>query len=288
MKTTLRMQPQSPYQARCRKGIAPLELALALPILMVMLSIIFGVCSVTQSRMEVTISARDDAFKKRHQPWEHGAETFDVPYVQKVDAILRQDRKMPSSSGLVSGVGASVPQGLFGPLKILEQQLTATAELSVFGGGWDHQEIEFKKHNALTLTEKAKCFGVTASELDAFKKLGGFGGGGGSSFGQVQGQVQRTLQNASQEITARLGEIDRQLKQLTRQINQQKQQLEILRKTPFADPSEIRSLDQQVKKTQSRIDNLKSEQAQQRKAASSLGVDSSLPAVGTVFASEEE
>lgn len=290
MKTTRRLQPQGSSRARYRKGLAPLELTLALPILMVMLSLIFGVCIVTKSQMESTIFARENAFEKRHQPWEHGAKTLDIHSVQKVDAIVGQSRKMPTNGGLVKGLGVSEPQGLFGPLKKIEQTLTATAELSVFGGGWDYQEIEFKKHDALTLTDKAKYFGVKSSEIGAFKSLGGFnagGGSGGRSFGQVQSQVQQTLRGAQQEITARLNEIDRQLNQLTRQINQEKRQLENLRRNPDAAPSAIHSADQQVRSTQSKINTLKSEQTQQRTAASNLGVKSALPEAGAVFASEE-
>ncbi len=271
-----------------RRGSAPLELTLALPILMVMLSIIFGVCSVTETRMIATLAARNNTFEKRHTPWKHAPKTIELPYVKEVSKILGPSPIMPANSGLVTGVAENSPTGLFGPLSKLT--LSTASKRFVLGGGWDYQEIEFKKHSALTLTDKAKYFGVKASEIDVFKKLGGFGAGGGGSarsFGQIQSQAQQTLQNAQQEVTARLAEIQQQLTSLTKQLTQQKQHLANLHKNPNADPAAIRSADQQVKKTQSKIDKLKSEQAQQSKASRSLGFNSSLPAAGVVSASEE-
>ena len=270
-----------------RRGIAPLELALALPILMVMMSIIFGVCSVTETRMMTTTAARNNAFEKRHKPWEHAAQTLELSEVQKVAKILGPSPVMPAKGGLVSGTAASVPTGMFGPLSKLT--LSTQSERFVLGGGWDYQEIKFTKHNALTLTDKAKYFGMSSSEINAFKGLGSFGAGfaSGGSVGQLQVQVQQALRDARQEVTARLAEIQRQLKQLSSQLSQQKQQLANLQKTPNADPNTIRDARQQVRKTQSKIDELKSEQSKQQRARSSMGFDSKLPASGVVSASEE-
>ncbi len=280
-------QIQNRRRYSIRRGIASLELALVLPILMVMLSIIFGVCSVTETRMMTTTAARNFAFEKRHRPWEHQAETLELSDVQKVEKILGPSPVMPAKGGLVSGAAASEPTGIFGPLSKLTLQ--TQSERFVLGGGWDYQEIVFKKHSQLTLTEKAKYFGMKASDLSAFKKLGSFGAGlgGGGSIGGMQGQVQQALQDARQEVMARLAEIQRELRQLSSQLSQQKQKLANLRKSPTPDANAIRSADQQVKKTQSKIDKLKSEQSQQQRAGHSMGVNSKLPGSGDVSASEE-
>jgi len=287
MNNTLQYKTYRRRHYLLRRGIAPLELALALPILMVMLSIIFGVCSVTETRMMTTTAARNNAFEKRHKPWEHDAQTLELSEVQKVAKILGPSPRMPAKGGLVSGNAASAPTGMFGPLSEIKRD--PQSERFVLGGGWDYQEIEFKKHNALTLTEKAKYFGLSSSKINAFKGLGSFGAGfaGGGSIGQMQGQVQQALQDARREVTARLAEIQRQLRQLSSQLSQQKQQLANLRKNPGDDPSSIRNAEQQVKKTQTKIDKLKSEQSQQQRAGGSMGVDSKLPAAGDVSASEE-
>ncbi|MDZ4851938.1 MAG: TadE family protein [Pirellulaceae bacterium] len=270
-----------------RRGIAPLELALALPILMVMMSIIFGVCSVTETRMMTTTAARNNAFEKRHKPWEHDAQTLELSEVQKVEKILGPSPVMPAKGGLVSGIAASAPTGMFGPLSKLT--LATQSERFVLGGGWDYQEIEFKKHSPLILTDKAKYFGMKASEINAFKGLGSFGAGfgGSGSIGQMQGQVQQSLQDARREVTARLAEIQRQMKQLSSQLSLEKHQQANLRKNPNADPNSIQKADKQVKKTQAKIDELKSEQSKQQQASGSMGVDSKLPAAGHVSASEE-
>ncbi len=160
MKPINRYQMNAARRAKLRKGLAPLELALALPILMVMLSLIFGVCTVTTTRMNVTLAARNFTFEKRHTPWKHNAQTLKLDHVQKVSRILGPRPLMPANSGLVSGAAQGAPIGLFGPLRKLA--LTTNCERFVLGGGWDYQEIEFKKHKQLTLTDKSKYFGLDA------------------------------------------------------------------------------------------------------------------------------
>ncbi len=276
-------------QTPARPGAAALELAFALPILTALLTIIFGICSITETRMSVTLSARNNTFEKRHTPWSHDARPLELPHVQTVAKILGTPIKMPANSGMVSDSATAEPTGLFGPLSRLT--LRTDSERFVLGGGWDYQEIEFKKHEALTMTDKAKVFAVNQEDLEAFKKTGSFGVGGnsssGRSFGQIQGQVQQSLQNAQQQITSRLAEIQQQLRQLGNQLNQQKQQLANLRKNPNADPNAVRQAEQQVKKTQAKIDKLKSEQTQQSRAKSSLGFRPNLPASSDVSATEE-
>lgn len=285
MKLSLENQVVRHRSTTVRKGLAPLELALALPILMVMMSLIFGVCSATHARMNATQAARNAAFAKRHTPWKHDAQTLTLPDLQKVSRILGPSPIMPAGGGMVSGEGADVPTHMFGPLS--DVLLSTSCERFVLGGGWDFQEVEFKKHKALILTDKAKYFGVRSNDIDAFKSLGGFGAGFGGNAGSSMGQVQQALQSAQQDITARLNEIQTQLRQLNNQLKQQKQSLANLRSNPSSTPASIRHAEQQVKSTQSKIDTLKSEQGQQHRAQDSLGVTSSLPGQADVAASEE-
>lgn len=266
-------------------GLAPLELMLALPILLVMLSLIFGACSVSTARMNVTLAARNFAFQKRHTPWKHGAGPLAVREVARVSKILGPRPIMPANSGLVSGAATGTPTGLFGPLRQLKQ--SADCERFILGGGWDYEEIQFKKHRSLTLTEKSMIFGLADGELDAFKRLGSFGAGFTGSSSSSMGQVQHAIQSARQDISARLTELQNQLKQLTNELRQAKQKLASLRSNPAADPSAIRSAEQQVKKTQSKIDKLQSEQAQQNKARGSLGVDGAIPSDSDVAAADD-
>lgn len=289
MNKTNRKRSNRSNGALRRKGSAPLELTLALPILMVLLSIIFGICTVTETRMMTTTAARNNAFEKRHKPWEHDATTLELANVSKVEKILGQSPIMPATGGLVSGKAANVPTGLFGPLRKLT--LATQSERFVLGGGWDHQEINFEKHSALTLTDKAKFFGLGASDFIAFKKLGGFStgsGGGGGMIGQLQNQIQHTLQEARQEIETRLAEIPREMKPLASDLAKKEENLKRVESNPNATKKAKDGAKSEVENAQSKVDELEKEKLNLRKAKSKMGVDAKLPGSEFFSSSEEE
>ncbi len=267
---------------RCRQryGSAPIELLLALPILLVMLSLIFCVCSVTQTRMAVTTSARNVAFAKRHTPWKFEPETLSLEKVEAVGKVLGSSRKMSPGSGLVSGEANGAPTGIFGPLRSLV--MSTESKRFVLGGGWDFQEIEFKKHRPLTLTDKAETIGFPADQLTAFTSLGRFGAGAGGSFGNVQTQALQRIQAAQTQITRRLAAIRQEIASAQATVNQLNRQIANLRSSG----GNVAELEQKRDALREHIDELKDERSRLSTANSHLGVNLKLPTAGAAAGEE--
>lgn len=267
-----------------RKGMAPLELALALPILMVMLSMIFGVCNVTETRMMTTTAARNHAFAKRHQPWLHAQESIDLRDVGKVDRMLGPSPVMPARGGLVTGSAKGVATKMFGPLSDFVWQ--AESKRFVLGGGWDYQEINFAEHSKLSLPKQATYFGMPPSVVDGFSGIGNLAGAAAGSFGQTQGQVKQILHEARQKVVRRVAEIQSELKQSSNRLNEQKRHLASLQSVPFVDPGALSSMQTEIDKTEDGIKTLKEELVRQQDASAKLGADYTSPGSGSVSASE--
>jgi hypothetical protein len=259
-----------------RAGTAPLELVLALPILLVMLSIIFAVCTGAETRMVTTTTARNAAFEKRHEPWKHNPEALELPNVERVKTILGPNPRMSASGGLVDGDASGTPKGIFGPLRFVS--MDTKSRRFVLGGGWDYQELAFEKHRALTVTEKAQYFGLDASKSSAFTNLAGFGGSSsiGSSFSSVANQVTHQIANANQRSSARIAQINSQLKTLSSKLKKQQQTLDELRKNPNPDWGAIRSTRESINSTETEIRKLSTERSRLGEAKGNLGVNTSI------------
>ncbi len=277
------MQNKRPFDRtaalRCnnRRGMAPLELALALPILVALLSIIFGICSISQTRMIVTVEARNQAFAKRHEPWKHQAESLNLTNVDKVNTILGPNpEKMQADAGLVSGESAASPQGLFGPIKSLS--LSTNCQRFVFAGRWDHKEIDFKKHAALTLTDKAEYFGLSSSNLQSFKRIASFGGGfSGGSFGSLQSGVQASVGQSLATIRQRIQKIEAELRTLNSRLKEQERKLASLERAVPRDAGAIDKANKEVRNIRAQIKELKHEQALQQYAMNSMNTNLTIP-----------
>lgn len=257
--------------------MAPLEFTLALPILVALLSMIFGICSFARTRMMVTTEARNLSFEKRHEPWQHQAVRLDLADVNKVSAILGPSpSKMPADSGLVSGSAEGSPQGLFGPLKLLF--LKTSIQRFVLGGRWDHEEIEFEKHSALTLTDKAEYFGLASDDLMSFKRIASLGGGvAGGSLASLQSTAQSRIQQSQGAISQRLQKIEADLRKLDRDLNEQKRELASLEKSNPLNKDAINHARNEVKDTAAKIKELKHEQSLQQYAKNSMDIDLKVP-----------
>lgn len=269
------------FARKARQGSAPIELTLALPIFMVLLSFIFAVCSAAVTRIQVTSTARNNTFAKRHQPWLHASEELGSLDLGSVGIILGSKPLVKPEGGMVQGTASGRPEGLFGPLKALTQE--ATREFFVMGGVWDQQEIPFKKHPALTLTDKATYFGVAGGDLGKLDRLAGFAMNfsGSDAFGQLRQRVLQGTESARQQINSRIAEIQRELSQRARDLKQKQSELARLRQQPNPDGTAIQRKEIETKKLQSEIGSLRVEAEKQKMAAANLGVDLDLPPVGS-------
>jgi hypothetical protein len=77
---------RKPHAADRRRGLATLEVAMALPILVGMLSIIFTLANAGLTKTDVAITARQEAWQERHG--ERAGRTLDVSGANAVGGIL--------------------------------------------------------------------------------------------------------------------------------------------------------------------------------------------------------
>lgn len=167
---------------RQRRGNAPLELVLFLPLLMVMLAAIVTVAEVAIFDSQVAVVARHQAFQGRRSPWQSGpgyeASDLGLREMEDIADILGPSSKTPADAGLlVSKVSRPVP-AMFA--RYVGRLPTAKGTCSVLGGVWDHQEIEFasqSNHPRLTLSKKINYFGgARVGNLGLFGDLVQFSG----------------------------------------------------------------------------------------------------------------
>lgn len=272
------------FATKARQGSAPIELTLALPIFMVLLSFIFAICSAAVTSIQVTSRARNSTFAKRHQPWLHDSEELGSLDLGNVGIILGSKALVKPEGGMVQGTASGSPEGMFGPLKALTHE--ATREFFVLGGVWDQQEIPFKKHSALTLTDKATYFGVAGGELRKLDGLAGFAMifPSNAAFGTLRQRVQQGTESARQQVHSRIAETQRELSQLARDLKQKRSELARLRQQSNPDWIAIQRKESESKKLQSKIDSLRVESEKQKMAAANIGVDLGLPPVGNSVA----
>jgi len=206
-KTTMRSQH--------RAGSATLEFAFIFPLLIAISLAILTISNVSVSQSTINAEARFEAFKHRHQPWNAPAEyvtQLDLSDIRSVAKILGPAPKMAPEKAVLE-VHATQKSSVY--LKSMESVAgSVSGDCFVMGAVWDHQEIEFKKHDRLTLTEKANYFGTTI-DVNAFAAFKGLSG---STNIQSVGTAISNFQNSLRNITQGYNKLKADLQKLTRQL----------------------------------------------------------------------
>jgi hypothetical protein len=170
---------------RIRRGLAPIEMAFCLPILMLLLTVVCTVTSVCCCHAEVAVVARDRAWAHRHQPWEvarpqpagpdrdglvwTAAIAAEVP--GRITQILGPRPQWPANRGLVASASREVPVFTRSFAGILPP---AQSEHVTLAGTWDHQEIQFEAqsdHPRLQPTRKFHYFTRLHYDFSVFRTL---------------------------------------------------------------------------------------------------------------------
>lgn len=155
-----------------RVGLAPVEVALALPLLAAMWMILHTACDVGVARSESTIAARFDAWQKVGAPASHQPLTVGG---QSVSQILVPGSTHAANGGLRIGHATRTATS---HLPRLLDNTVATGQHSVFDGCWDYRTLPFEKsareHPSLRVTRRIRAFMRAGFALGVFRVLAGF------------------------------------------------------------------------------------------------------------------
>jgi hypothetical protein len=229
-----------------RRGQATIELVFFLPMLVALLSIVFFAASLTLSRSHASIGARNKAFGGRHEPWkpsgDYTVSRLPVPGTSYAGLILGPRPRQRADGGLLRAEETRDVEVRFGPLKKLVQDVTT--EHYVLGGSWDKQEIKFRHHPRLTLTEKSAYFGI-GIPLNGFGNLIGFGSGGGGAGSAIA--------SANQAISDARNQLDGVINDLRDQLNSVRNALNAERAKDPPDENRIRELEHRERELKQQI-----------------------------------
>lgn len=164
-----------PPQAN-RRGNAPFEMVLFLPLLVVMLACMVTVTQVAVVDTSAASAARNVAFAGRRTPYGNGPQfttgTTGVA-IQAISASLGVTPPVRPDGGLVlSGVELPVVP-MFDRYR--GRLPGGRGAVAVVGDTWDHETIRFKRHPRLTLDPRVNAFGGGSVALGAFDVLDSFG-----------------------------------------------------------------------------------------------------------------
>lgn len=273
--------------AHVRQGSAPLEFVMALPVLLLLFSLILSVGVFFLGQVKATINARSKAFQQRSGQKSSRPLAF-TGQTSKQDVYTADATETPAYPSPKINFGA------------------VTARQSVLGGAWDHRELLRGNGPHWKDMEKASVGGATnqiGSLLDQFAngfdpsmipgiedaaggllgQLLGESGSANDQFGQMQQeQQQRNQENIQQlqteidalkaertglqneinnDLIPKRNELNERIKQRQAQIDSEKdpEKKKDLQKQQDADKESLKQTNQQIKQKQDRIQEIDNE-----------------------------
>lgn len=243
-----------------RRGQAAIELTFFLPMLVALWSIIFLASSLTLSRSHASLGARNKAFSGRHEPWQpsgdYDTSRLSVPGASAVGLILGPAPRQPADGGLLHAEDTRSVDVRFGPLKRLVRDVTT--EHYVLGGSWDLQEIEFREHPRLTLTEKSAYFGI-GIPLNAFAGLLGFGSGGGGG-GNAIASTHQAFRDARNQLQRLIDQLESDLRRVRSDLDTEKNKENPDRELVARLEGDESEIAQQIRKVRGQLEDVTNQQ----------------------------
>ena len=240
-----------------RKGTAPIELTLFLPIYAAILMVLFTIFSFARTRGEVAVETRHEAWMNRSRPGKETA-SLDVSQgdAEKVGRIL--NHKQDPTLGLVS---ATRQKNATVYLKTLKLFTDIQFNHAVMTDTWDYKTMSFEeqnRHSRLTLAERTLVFG--SIDRGAFGGLAsatsGFAGKAGSlqqSLDQRRNQAMTRVNQAKAIVSRAISATESRLKSLNTELEekldivpQDEQAISELKSRIAAASKEVASLKKQM------------------------------------------
>jgi len=189
--------------ARCflptsRRGVAPLELVLALPLLVSLLALLFTIADAAIKANTSVIAARADAWSRRDRPESKDALLFQSAATSR--SLIHGSVEVPTRSFLAE-IGAS----------------TAKAEHAVMGGSWDHGAIDLNRQPSYQLYDRVGADSAAALETQST--------GGIPAIVAALPNYQDTIAEATAWVAPLKGSIGPKLKEAQRQLDELRGQI---------------------------------------------------------------
>lgn len=205
-----------------RSGIAPLEFALCLPLLILFVALFFFVTSAVVTRVTTSIEARNNAFIARYETGtgkRPGSQAFtksiDVPAAVFLDRIRGSLRRDAGGEALTTGLAehkAPPIVSIFAPFA-----RTAIVRAFVLTDSWDFRTLPFEWHARMSVGEGLVRFGFDPGSLELFKSLVPAGAGTHSGdLGKEKSSVSEAAKSAREGIAELTKEIERYRDELAR------------------------------------------------------------------------
>ena len=226
-----------------RRGSAPLELTLFLPIYAAALMCLFTTFSFARTRSHIETEAR-------HQAWLQRAETRTSrpPLVGDGVSFALPGRILNGSPDPAAGL---VQEEEAGDATIYLRTLNLVgdmkAEHTVYSDVWDYRRIPFPEqgqHPRLRLDERSRIFGM--SDIGAFSALGSASGIGASVAGNLSQSLNNRKQELNREVRAATQTLRRKLQTLEQRLDRVESQLGEARRQEPIDTELVSSLEKEL------------------------------------------
>lgn len=246
-----------PYATSCRRGVAPLELVVALPLLMLLAALIVNAAAGGVAVGEATVAARTEAFRvaRANHSGDITRFVFDETLTAQdvVSASAQKQEKVPPALGTST--------------------LTGNAQLAVLQNTWDARELNLNQPVNLTFIGQAAAAGGAGevlSALNSFQEIArtveNLFGNLDSLIEQLSGtpnalsQLDGLLEQAKQELEAKVGEFQGKLDEakgklagVVSDIEKTKKMLEDARRDLKDKPEDLKKREEELNKELDRL-----------------------------------
>ena len=261
-----------------RRGSAPIELIMWLPLLMFVFWIILAAGHLFLINCEVVVETRQMAWQGRHEPWRQGDGTYEegeIPALHSSEAgrgladlsqvanrYFQDNEDLPgdwsAKRGFLTARHSKVvpfTPALFSNMRI------ARSEHFVLGGVWDQREMPFEdrsEHKRLEPSEKFQYYfanphrHVNFASLKQLASLGGVGQSSGSTKNPYQG----TLPEKSKQLSRERQKILSAITDTKDEIERYEQQLQALRAETQPDEGAIAHVEADLAAAKDRLNRL--------------------------------
>jgi TadE-like protein len=152
-----------PRHPRRRRGIASIEMAITLPLLMILVAGTFSVAVLALTKLDLALAARREAWTQRHS--RPPARRLEIA----VPAFLARVPRINVDTGVAGEIRTR--EVAIAPA-VTNRLFTAESRHYVMGGSWDFQTIPFRPHGRLQPDPR---FGVFSPSGNLGIDLGDFG-----------------------------------------------------------------------------------------------------------------
>jgi len=245
-----------------RRGSAPLELLMFMPMYVILLAIFLTIASYSRERTSVTTAVRHQAWMRRGDVGKrteklqlNGMETTLAPILSGLQdaagGLVQEHRTGRSASQLLSFIPASQIQ----------------MEHAIVTDPWDHRVLKFpeqRQHPALSLDPRCAVFGTVSS--GQMSSLLGVSTAFNGLAGELQAQIQQSRQQALREINSNEQRLNQILQDADRERDDLIAQLHAAEQEAVPNRVLIDDLRRRIQGKQESIDRLQTQLSQLREA----------------------